>query len=78
LRSPPPRHNFQFVSYSRRQANTMSKTSHEDKNLTAEYTHPEISDYGDLVEVTAAGATGSRADGTFVYGETVTFISSTP
>jgi hypothetical protein len=56
----------------------MSKTSHEEQERSAEYTQPKISDYGDLVEVTAAGATGSRADGTFNYGDVVTFISSAP
>jgi hypothetical protein len=37
--------------------NTTPETSHEDKDRSAEYTPPKISDYGDLVEVTA-GAIG--------------------
>ncbi len=57
----------------------MPKTSHEDnKERSAEYTQPKISDYGDLVEVTAAGKTGGRADANFSRGDVVTFISSTP
>jgi hypothetical protein len=33
--------------------NTTPETSHEDKDRSAEYTQPKISDYGDLVKVTA-------------------------
>jgi hypothetical protein len=49
-----------------------------DTDETLEYTAPTISDYGDLVELTAAGATGGNADGTFAYGQHVTFLSSAP
>ena len=34
--------------------NTTPETSHEDKDRSAEYTQPKISDYGDLVKVTAS------------------------
>ena len=37
--------------------NTTPETRHEDKDHSAEYTQPKISDYGDLVKVTA-GAMG--------------------
>ena len=42
--------------------NTTLETSHEDKDRSAEYTQPKISDYGDLVKVTAtaAGCSGLR------------------
>ena len=44
--------------------NTTLETSHEDKDplakdRSAEYTQPKISDYGDLVKVTATVAAGS-------------------
>jgi len=39
--------------------NTTPETSHEDKDRSAEYTQPKISDYGDLVKVTAAASVGS-------------------
>jgi hypothetical protein len=34
--------------------NTTPETSHEDKDRSAEYTQPKISDYGDLAKVTAS------------------------
>ena len=34
--------------------NTTPETSHEDKDRSAEYTQPKISDYGDLVKATAS------------------------
>ena len=38
--------------------NTTLETSHEDKDRSAEYTQPKISDYGDLVKVTATALFG--------------------
>ena len=43
---------------------------------TADWQTPVIKDYGDLAEVTAQGATGSRADANLRIGQTATFISS--
>jgi len=40
--------------------NTTPETSHEDKDRSAEYTQPKISDYGDLVEVGESGAIRCR------------------
>ena len=34
--------------------NTTPETSHEEEDSSAEYTQPKISDYGDLVKVTAS------------------------
>ncbi len=51
---------------------------HENTERSAEYVKPTISDYGDLVEKTAAGATGNRVDHDFKVGEHATFLSSTP
>jgi hypothetical protein len=39
--------------------NTTLETSHEDKDRSAEYTQPKISDYGDLVKVTATASVGN-------------------
>jgi hypothetical protein len=39
--------------------NTTPETNPEDKDRSAEYTQPKISDYGDLVKVTATVAAGS-------------------
>jgi hypothetical protein len=50
----------------------------ESTDRSAEYTKPTIADYGDLVETTAAGATGTRVDHDLKTGETATFLSSTP
>jgi hypothetical protein len=41
------------------------------------YETPQIADYGDLVEKTAAGATGGRVDATYTYGQTAGFLSTT-
>ena len=56
----------------------MSKMNEEATDRPVEYVKPTISDYGDLVEVTAAGRTGGRADAEFKHGDVVTFISSAP
>jgi hypothetical protein len=37
----------------------------EDKNTQIEYAQPEIADYGDLRELTAAAHTGNSTDATF-------------
>jgi len=55
----------------------MIETEHRDENETPRYTTPRISDYGDLVELTAGGATGSRNDVVLpTTGLNVTFLSS--
>ena len=38
--------------------NTTPETSHEEEDRSAEYTQPKISDYGDLVKVTATALCG--------------------
>jgi hypothetical protein len=38
--------------------NTTPETNPEDKDRSAEYTQPKISDYGDLVKVTATALCG--------------------
>ncbi len=50
----------------------------DEQDRQEQYIKPEIADYGDLVEVTAAGATGGHADKTIYYGEETTFLSSSP
>lgn len=42
----------------------------------AGYETPAIKDYGDLAEITAGGATGTRADAIIQVGQIATFISS--
>jgi hypothetical protein len=56
----------------------MNETERTDTDETPQYTAPTISDYGDLIELTAAGATGGHLDGTYYYGDTGGFISSAP
>jgi hypothetical protein len=56
----------------------MPKTNHEASDRSAEYVKPMISDYGDLVETTAAGETGRHVDHKFNEGELATFLSSSP
>lgn len=55
----------------------MQRTKDE-QELPQQYTKPEIADYGDLVEQTAAGATGGHVDKTIYYGEVPTFLSTSP
>jgi hypothetical protein len=55
----------------------MQRTNDE-QDRPEQYTKPEIADYGDLVEQTAAGATGGNADKTIYYGEANTFLSTSP
>ena len=56
----------------------MSETKQEATDRSPEYVKPVISDYGDLVEVTAAGATGRHVDANFSVGQLASFISSAP
>jgi hypothetical protein len=56
----------------------MNETERTDTDETLQYMAPTISDYGDLIELTAAGATGTHLDGTYYYGDTGGFLSSAP
>jgi hypothetical protein len=56
----------------------MNETQRSDKDEALEYAVPTIADYGDLVELTAAGSTGGHLDAGYAYGDVPGFLSSAP
>lgn len=56
----------------------MPETQRNETDETSAYTPPTISDYGDLVEMTAAGGKGTHVDATYTIGETAGYLSSAP
>lgn len=56
----------------------MTDSKRTNSDGSRRYAAPTITDYGDLVELTAAGATGGHVDATFTNGQQAFFLSTPP